>query len=114
MSENATDVSDDLRHSKEEAEHQIQELSQLFGVDTVEQARQIDVADLNMNDKMIATISDGVRKLKGLRMDPGAQRHLISGMEPGARLVLCLWIMDMGLLQKIRGQQDYITDDDAG
>jgi len=107
-------ISDDLRHSVEEDEHQLQELTRLFGEDTVEQAQHIDVAHLNMNDKMIATISDGVRQLKALRTNPGAQRRLIGGMEPGARLILCMWIMDMGLLQKIGAQQDPVAGHNAG
>lgn len=102
-------ISDDLRNFMEEDEHQLQVLSRLFGEDTVEQARQLDVAHLNLSDKMIATISDGVRQLKALRTDPDAQHRLISGMEPGARLLLCMWIMDMGLLQKISGQQDPVA-----
>ena len=106
MPDKSHDISDDLQHSMEEEAQQLQDLSRLFGEDTVEQARQIDVAHLNMNDEMIATISAGVRQLKALRSDPGAQRRLIGGMEPGARLVLCMWIMDMGLLQKIGGQMD--------
>lgn len=102
MSENAVGDSDDLRLSMEEEERRIKYLSLVFGEDTVAQARQIDVADLNMNDKMMATISDGVRKLKALKADPDAQINLVSGLEPGARLVLCMWIMDMGLVDKIR------------
>ena len=101
-------VSDELQNSMEEDERQLQELSRLFGMDTVEQARHIDVADLNMNDQMLASISDGVRQLKALKADPDAQSRLIAGMEPGARLVLCMWIMDMGLLQKIISQQGQI------
>lgn len=103
MSEHADTVSDELRLSMEEEEHRIKELTLLFGADTVAQARQIDVADLNMNEKMMTVISDGVRKLKALKTDPKAQAGLINGMDPGSRLVLCMWIMDMGLVEKIRG-----------
>ena len=101
-------ISDELQYSMEEDGRQLQELSRLFGADTVEQARHIDAADLNMNDQMLASISNGVQQLKVLREKPDSQRRLIAGMEPGARLVLCLWIMDMGLLQKIIRQQDLI------
>jgi hypothetical protein len=101
-------ASDELQYSMEEDERQLQELSRLFGRDTVEQARHIDVADLNMNDQMLASISGGVRQLKALKADPDAQSRLIAGMEPGARLVLCMWIMDMGLLQKIINLPDLV------
>lgn len=111
MSEYTDAVSDELRQSMEEEERRMRELTQLFGTDIVEQARRIDVADLNMNEKMTAVISDGVRKLKALRTDPGAQANLVNGMDPGSRLVLCMWIMDMGLVEKIRGIE---SDSDAG
>lgn len=103
MSEHTETVSDELRQSMEEEECRIRELAMLFGADTVAQATQIDVADLNMNEKMTAAISQGVRKLKALREDPDAQAEMIKGMDPGSRLVLCMWIMDMGLVGKIRG-----------
>ena len=102
MSENTDTVSNELRESMEEEERRIQDLAMLFGTDTVAQAVQIDVADLNMNEKMTAAISDGVKKLKALKADPDAQAKLIQGMDPGSRLVLCMWIMDMGLVEKIR------------
>ena len=103
MSEHTDTASDELRHSIEDEKRRIEELTRLFGADTVAQARQIDVVDLNMNEKMTAAISNGVRKLKALRTDANAQIELINGMDPGSRLVLCMWIMDMGLVEKIRG-----------
>ena len=78
------------------------ELSWLFSRETVEQARLIDVADLNLGDDMIRTIGAGVNRLKQLRHDPRAQAELVRAMAPGERLVLCLWIMDMDLLDRIR------------
>jgi hypothetical protein len=74
----------------------------LFGRDTVEQARQIDIIDLNLNEEMTKCIANGVSGLKALKRDPAAQRNLIGDMEAGARLILCMWIMDMGLLEKIQ------------
>ncbi len=78
------------------------ELAFLFGTDTVELAGQIDIADLNLNDKMIDCIGAGVKRLKELRGDPGAQLHFIKTMDPGAQLLLCMWIMEMDLLEKIQ------------
>lgn len=112
MSEYSDAASDDLRQSLEEEERLIRELVRLFGEDIVAQARQIDVADLNMNEKMADAISNGVRSLKALRTDPDAQHRLISGMDPGTRLVLCMWIMDMGLLQKISGSRNSAFNSD--
>lgn len=78
------------------------ELSWLFSRETVEQARLIDTADLNLSDDMIKTISAGVNRLKQLRHDPRAQAELVRDLTPGERLVLCMWIMDMDLLDRIR------------
>lgn len=81
-----------------------EELSFLFGRVTVEQANQIDIVDLNLNEKMLDCISTGVRKLKELKNNPQAQVAMVNEMEAGARIVLCMWIMDMGLLEKIQSQ----------
>jgi hypothetical protein len=80
----------------------IEELSFLFGKETVEQACQIDIVDLNLNKEMTESISTGVRQLKELKNNPNAQVDLINEMAPGARIVLCMWIMEMGLLEKIQ------------
>lgn len=80
------------------------ELSWLFGSDTVEQAALIDVVDLNMNEEMTRCISAGVTQLKKLRGQPGAQREFIQGRAPAERMLLCMWIMEMGLLDKLQTQ----------
>ena len=85
----------------EDYERSNDELAFLFGRDTVEQAGQLDIADLNMNDEIVACIAGGIRTLKELQDNPGAQVNFVNSLEPGARLLLCLWVMDMGLLEKI-------------
>lgn len=80
------------------------ELAWLFGRDTVEQAAMIDAADLNLTEEMTAVISSGLTRLKQLRRDPRSQQDLVSAMTPGERLVLCMWIRDMGLLDKIQSE----------
>ena len=80
------------------------ELSFLFGADIVEQARLIDVADLNLTDAMTAGIGEGIRQLKQLRNNPEAQRQWVEKQEPGLRLLLCMWIRDMDLLEKIQSR----------
>ncbi len=77
-------------------------LSRLFGSDTVEQARLIDAADLNLDERMISCITNGLTRLRQLRNNPDAQISLIQSMEPGERLLLCMWILEMDLLEKIR------------
>ena len=106
MIDNTSDLSDDLRQSMEEDERITEELAILFGRDTVNLARQIDIIDLNLNEEMTKSITSGVSKLKELKSDPVAQIRLIKGMEAGARLILCMWIMDMGLLDKIQVRPD--------
>jgi hypothetical protein len=76
-------------------------LTDLFDSDTVEQAHLIDVADLNLDDQMIACITGGLSRLKQLRNNPVAQKGLVAAMQPGERLLLCMWIMEMGLLDRI-------------
>ncbi|MEE8233080.1 MAG: hypothetical protein V3R41_00165 [Gammaproteobacteria bacterium] len=78
------------------------ELSFLFGGNIVEQVRLIDIADLNLTDEMTTSIGEGIRQLKQLKHDPEAQRQWVSGQAPGLCLLLCLWVMDMELLDKIQ------------
>ena len=97
-----TEYDDDLGSNITEYESLARELSFLFGGDIVEQARMIDIADLNLTDEMTTSIGEGIRQLKQLKHDPEAQRQWVSEQAPGVRLLLCLWIMDMDLLEKIQ------------
>ena len=92
---------DDLDQSREDHERAREELAVLFGQETVEQASQLDIADLHLNDEIVASISNGIRTLKELQHN-SAQVSFVNSLEPGARLLLCMWIMDTGLLTKIR------------
>lgn len=85
-----------------EVEQAESELARLFGQDTVNQARLIDAAHLNLDDSMTACITAGLNRLKQTRNDPAAQGAVISAMQPGERLLLCMWIIEMELLDKIR------------
>ena len=78
------------------------QLSSLFGSDTVEQACLIDVADLNLDEHMISCITNGLTRLKQMRNNPDAQISHVRTMEPGERLLLCMWILEMDLQEKIR------------
>ena len=97
-----TSYDDDLGSDITEHESLARELSFLFGGDIVEQACLIDIANLNLTDKMSSSIGEGIRQLKQLKHDPEAQRQWLSEQEPGLRLLLCLWIMDMDILDKIQ------------
>lgn len=78
------------------------ELANLFGEEIVQQAALIDIAEINISDDMTSCISDGVIQLKKLKGKTESQRALIEKLSQGEKLVLCLWIMDMGLLDKLQ------------
>jgi len=77
------------------------ELSRLFGQDIVEQARLVDVVDLNLDDRMTACITSGITRLKQKRGDFVAQQVMVATMEAGEKLLLCMWIIEMELMDKI-------------
>ena len=58
-----TEYNDGLGQDITEHESLARELSFLFGGDIVEQARLIDIADLNFTDEMTASIGEGIRHL---------------------------------------------------
>ncbi len=89
-------------NSEQDETVQQKRLVELFGNDIVEQARLIDVVDLNLNDSMTSCISAGVTSLKQLRGDPSAQHRFVAAMQPGEQLLLCMWVLEMELLDKIR------------
>jgi len=96
-------IKDDMSgNSGRDDERYNRELSFLFGHEIVYQARLIDAADLNLTDAMIKSIATGVTRLKQLRNNTRAQIAMLESMNPGERILLCLWIMDMELLDKIQ------------
>ena len=98
-----TDGTDmDLAASLADRKRLLAELGFLFGADIVEQADQVDIADLNLTDPVIESITAGVRRLKQLKHKPEAQLAMVRAMTAGESIVLCLWIMDMDLLDKIQ------------
>ena len=97
-----TEHQEDLLRDIADEASLLRELSFLFGEDIVEQARLIDIADLNMTDEMTREIGEGVRHLKVLQHDPRSQQIWVSKQSLGLRLLLCLWIMDMDILDKIQ------------
>lgn len=97
-----SEYTDDLEQVIARDESLARELSYLFGEEIVGQARLLDIADLNMTDEMTTGIGEGVQQLKRLKHDPEAQRKWVLEQDQGMCLLLCLWIMDMGLLEKIQ------------
>jgi len=81
-----------------------QELVCLFGNEIVDQAELIDIADLNISDDITRCISKGVVQLKKLKGNTDSQRALINEMSQGEKLILCMWIMEMDLLDKLQAK----------
>ena len=104
---------DDLIQSTEDHARAQDELAFLFGRETVEQAGQLDIADLGLSDEIAACIADGIKTLKQLQDKPAAQVNFVNSLQPGARLLLCMWIMDMDLLKKIQ-RRSYLQDFSPG
>ncbi|NKB37749.1 MAG: hypothetical protein GKR93_11345 [Gammaproteobacteria bacterium] len=98
----AQDFDADLEASILAHKNLINELSFLFDREIVSQAEQIDIADINLNKDIIDCISAGVKKLKELKGRPKEQQGFVNSMAVGEKLVLCLWIKDMDLLDKIQ------------
>ena len=84
------------------------ELAFLFGEETVEQAEVIDVVDLQLNQDMTQCISRGVTRLKQLKDMPDAQQKYIRELNPAEQLLVCMWVLEMNLLDKLRSHS-YIS-----
>jgi hypothetical protein len=89
-----------------ESESSILGLNRLFGADIVEQAQLIDVVDLNLDDRMTAGITTGLTRLKQSRDNPGTQQAIVAAMGSGEKLLLCMWVMELGLLDKLQSHTD--------
>ena len=98
----AEELEADLDDSINAHQQLLEELSFLFGKDLVMQVEEIDIADINLNQDIIECISAGVKQLKELKHKPQAQLDYLASLTAGEQLVLCLWIKDMDLLEKIQ------------
>lgn len=90
-----------------ESESSISHLQRLFGAEIVEQAQLVDVVDLNLDDRMTACITAGLTRLKQNRDNTGTQQAIVAAMEPGEKLLLCMWVMEMGLLDKLQSHTEF-------
>ena len=99
---NDADPVEDLDNIIDQADKLRSELSVLFGEETVDLASQLDIADLNVKDEIVKDIGVGVGELKKLKGNANAQVEFIQKLEQGSKLLLCMWIMDMDLLDKIQ------------
>jgi len=100
--DDAQDFDADLEASILAHKNLIKELSFLFDREIVSQAEQIDIADINLNQDIVNFIATGVKKLKQLKAKPVQQQEFIRSLTVGEKLILCLWIKDMDLLDKMQ------------
>lgn len=85
------------------------ELNCLFGRELVKTAIQTDPADLKLTEQLMDAVHDAADNLLYLSDQPDKQRAYVQRLSYTVRLVLCMWVHDMGLAAKltaeaIRGQ----------
>ena len=77
------------------------ELVALFGDVTVKIGRMVDPAMLALSADLMDRVHDGADALLARSGRPDAQRRYVAGLPSDVRLVLCMWMMDMGLAAKL-------------
>lgn len=77
------------------------ELAALFGRGLVERAKETDPADLALSAELMDTVHDAADNFLAHAGDTVAQRAIVAALSADARLVLCMWVQDMGLAVKL-------------
>jgi hypothetical protein len=77
------------------------ELIALFGEVTVKVARMVDPAMLALSADLMDRVHDGADALLARTGRPDAQRRYVADLTSDVRLILCMWMMDMGLAAKL-------------
>jgi hypothetical protein len=78
-------------------ERRILEAKALFGRSLVRQARNTDPADLDLTAEAMDTVHDAADELLEHAGDTRAQGRVVAALNPQARLVLCMWVIDLSL-----------------
>jgi len=99
-----TTTSEYLRASRLETE-----LACLFGRETVTQARCTDIADLELDAVFMDGIAETAGQLIQAKGQPRDQRALVEGMGRDKRLVLCMWLIDTDMADKLVSKQGLCT-----
>jgi len=68
----------------------------------VSQARLTDPAELDLSAALMEAVWDAADQLLRDAGNPYAQRAYVQGMPEAARLVLCMWVMDLELVRKLQ------------
>lgn len=77
------------------------ELAGLFGDVTVKIARMLDPAMLTLSADLMDQVHDGADAILMRTGRPDAQRRYVAVLPSDVRLVLCMWLMDIGLVAKL-------------
>ena len=77
------------------------ELACLFGKKTVTRAKRTDIVDLRVDADFMDGIADTAGQLLEAKDNPRKQRRLVGSMDQDKRLVLCMWVMDMEMTDRL-------------
>jgi len=80
------------------------ELAFLFGQATVHQAKQSDIVDLDLDIEFLNGVSEIAGQLLKLTGQPIQQRKFVARLNADNRLMLCMWLMDTGIADKLIGE----------
>lgn len=72
------------------------ELVSLFGREVVAEASRADPEQLEVDAELVDEVHHAADELLRHRY-PKEQRQVVAGLEPRVRLLLCLWVRDIGL-----------------
>jgi hypothetical protein len=77
------------------------ELAALFGRALVDEAHRTEVCDLTLSAELMENVHDAADALLDKSGDTRAQQAIVSALTPLTRLVLCMWLVDLGLAAKL-------------
>lgn len=80
------------------------ELVALFGRRVVDMATVLDVAHLDITAKRMAAVQKATEALMELNGQPDGQRAVVKGLETYTALLLCMWLMDTGMFERLLEQ----------
>lgn len=80
------------------------ELVRLFGDVTVMLAKMLDPATLDLSANLMDQVHDAADTLLINSGKPDMQRHYVANLPSGVRVILCMWLADLGLAAKLTRQ----------
>lgn len=77
------------------------EMVALFGEPVVQVARMVDPQILALSADLLDQVCQSADRLLELRGQPVAQRKHVASLPSNVRLLLCMWLQDMGTAAKL-------------